>query len=375
MHVCLAANTIGYLPAGGHLWVYVNWALGLHALGCEVTWLEPVSERDSPEQTLQKVAALNARLAPYGLDDRLALCPPKGHTLHPEVREVCHDLAEASAADLLLSFRYPMPEEQVRQFRRSALVDIDPGILQIWLSRGEVRAAEHDVYFSTGETVGHPEARFPDCGLQWQYTPPVVAVDWWPVHPAAAGAAFTTVTHWWSDEWVTDEDGPYRNDKRSGFLPFLELPRATALPLELALGRSGSEADEIAALQGIGWRITNAHEVSATPRDYQQYIQDSLGEFSCVKPSCVRLQNAWVSDRTLCYLASGKPVVIQHTGPSRYLPDNEGFFRFHDFREAVACLEMAAADYQKHCRLARALAEEYFDAPKVVSAVLERAVT
>jgi len=88
----------------------------------------------------------------------------------------------------------------------------------------------------------------------------------------------------------------------------------------------------------------------------------------------VRLQNAWVSDRTLCYLASAKPAVVQHTGPSRFLPDAAGMFRFRDLLEAARCLEQVAADYERQCRLARALAEEYFDARKVVGRVLERAL-
>ena len=120
--------------------------------------------------------------------------------------------------------------------------------------------------------------------------------------------------------------------------------------------------------------MCDAYAVASTPWDYQRYIQDSRGEFSCVKPACVRLQNAWVSDRTLCYLASAKPAVVQHTGPSRFLPDAAGMFRFRDLLEAARCLEQVAADYERQCRLARALAEEYFDARKVVGRVLERAL-
>ena len=120
--------------------------------------------------------------------------------------------------------------------------------------------------------------------------------------------------------------------------------------------------------------MRDAEVVAFTPWDYQRYIQESRGEFSCAKPSCVRLQNAWVSDRTLCYLASGKPAVVQHTGPSRFLPDAAGLCRFRTLEEAVHCLETVAADYERHCRLARALAEELFDARKVVARVLERAL-
>jgi len=106
-------------------------------------------------------------------------------------------------------------------------------------------------------------------------------------------------------------------------------------------------------------------------REYASYIGQSLGEFSCAKPSCIRLQNAWLSDRTLCYLAAGKPAVVQHTGPSRFIPEAAGLFRFHDLPEAVSCLEGVMHDYENQCRLARALVEERFDARKVAAQLLQ----
>jgi hypothetical protein len=136
----------------------------------------------------------------------------------------------------------------------------------------------------------------------------------------------------------------------------------------------GSADPERSQLEANGWRVRDAHEVGATPWDYRRYIQQSLGEFSCAKPSCVRLQNAWISDRTLCYLASGKPAVVQHTGPSRFLPDAAGLFRFRGVEDAARCLENVMADYERQCRLARALAEEFFDARNVVKSVMERAL-
>jgi hypothetical protein len=176
------------------------------------------------------------------------------------------------------------------------------------------------------------------------------------------------------DDWMGDEENGYQNDKRTGFLPFLDLPRYTTQPLELALCLSADEEDEHTMLQQRGWRVQDSWKVTSTPQDYQRYIQSSLGEFSCVKPSCVRLQNAWISDRTLCYLASGKPAVVQNTGPSRFLPDRAGLFRFRDIKDAARCLERVMADYEQQCKAARALAEEHFDARKVIRRLLELAL-
>src|SRR5437867_10352945 len=127
-------------------------------------------------------------------------------------------------------------------------------------------------------------------------------------------------------------------------------------------------------LERKGWRLREAWDVTATPEAYRAYVQRSRGEFSCAKPAYVSLDTAWVSDRTLCYLASGKPAVVQHTGPSRWLPSGEGLFRFRNMDEAAGALAAAEADYDRHCRSARALVEEYCDGRRVVEHVLERAL-
>ena len=373
--VCLSAKSIFYPNSGGHLWVYLNWALGLRALGCRVIWMETVFPDFPTHEVRPYVDLLKRRLKRYGLAEWVALCSYTDEPLSREMVGECLDVEAAAEADLLLDLEYLVAPKLVGRFRRTALVDIDPGLMQVWMSKGWINLAPHDVYFTTGETVGKLGSRIPDAGLRWRYTPPCVALEWWPPCPAGEGAPFTTVSHWFEDEWVEDAGEFYQNDKRTGFLPFVGLPQHTSRTLELALCLSPREVDEQVALQKRGWRIRHSHDVSSTPWEYQNYIQSSLGEFSCVKPSCIRLQNAWVSDRTLCYLASGKPAVVEHTGPSRFLPDAAGLFRFRDMGEAVRCLETVAGDYERQSRLARALAEEYFDAQKVVGSVLERALT
>jgi hypothetical protein len=156
-------------------------------------------------------------------------------------------------------------------------------------------------------------------------------------------------------------------------MAFLDLPRLADHPLQLALDLKPQD-EQRRILEEKGWRVVDAHTVAATPWDYQRYIQSSLGEFSCAKPACLKLENAWVSDRTLCYLASAKPAVVQHTGPSRYLPDSAGLFRFRDLSQAARSIERVVAEYDRQRKLARALAEEYFDARKVVKLLLERAL-
>ena len=164
------------------------------------------------------------------------------------------------------------------------------------------------------------------------------------------------------------------NEKRAAFLDYADLPLRTSTPLELAVCLAPGDEEDSLLLEERGWKIRHAWTVSSEPEQYRAYIQQSRGEFSVVKPSCVWLGNAWISDRTLCYLASAKPAVVQHTGLSRFLPDSEGLCRFRSLEEAARALSVVESDYERHCRLARELAEEHFDAQKVVRSVLERAL-
>ncbi len=374
--VCLLVNTIEFPQGGGHFWVFLNWALGLQANGCRVLWMEPLPPHFGPRQLDDHLALLRSRLRPYGLDQGLALFAWSDDDPVGDVPEGVIDLAQAAeGSDLALNFAYNVPASVIGRFRRSAMIDIDPGLTQLWMAAGQMPIAAHTHYFTTGESVGS-NPRIPDCGLPWQYTPPCVSLQAWPVVAAAPGAAFTTVSQWYTSDWVDGPDGVYANSKRQGFMRFLDLPHATAQPLELALalGEGAYAERERRNLQQRGWRIRNAWEVASSPDDYRRYIQRSLGEFSCVKPSCVRLRNAWISDRTLCYLASGKPVVVRDTGASRFLPRRAGLLRFRTRREAASMLDEAAADYALHSRQARALAESHFDATQVTRRLLERAL-
>jgi len=372
--VCIApANTVAYPNGGGHLWVYLHWALALRALGCRVIWLEGVARDTTVEETNRSIATLRARLDRWGLADGLALCSLDDAPLSPGVAGPFLPLEAAAEADLLLNLWHSLPATVVRRFRRSALIDTDPGLLQIWMTTGTIRVAPHDHYFTIGETVGTSHAPFPDCGLRWLHTPPPIFLPEWPTTPASPAAPYTTVAHWWGGTFEFNGT-TFCNEKRVAFLEYLDLPTRTPVPLELAVCLAEYYEEYRRLMEPKGWKLREAWDVSSTPDAYRTYVQGSRGEFSCAKPAYATLQTAWVSDRTLCYLASGKPAVVQHTGPSRWLPNGEGLFRFRNMDEAVGALAAVAADYDRHCRAARALVEEHCDAPRVVTSVLERAL-
>jgi hypothetical protein len=362
---CLCADTIGFPQGGGHTWAYLNWAQGLKSTGFDVVWLEEVSSHVPLDRLQVLFGELRRRLEPFGFSKRIAILQRGIGCMADSLG--CIPFEEAAQADLLVNLKYSLEAQVVRRFHRSVLVDIDPGMLQIWMHSRQIEVAPHDVYFSIGETVGTSTALFPHAGVEWHYTPPPVALDSWPASPPGV-ETFRTVSTWWS-EWLVHDGLSYDNSKRAGFLPYFDLPRRTSQKLELALCLSEEEEDR-ADLEAHGWSVRRAEQVAGSPMTYQTYIQGAKGEFSCAKPSYVHLQTAWVSDRTVCFLASGKPAVVRHTGPSRFLPDREGLLRFEDPSEAGMLLEAVANDYESHTRNARALAEEWFDARRVIHRVL-----
>ena len=364
---------------GGHFWVYLQYAQGLRQLGCEVFWLERLRREKLRGDASAEIATFFRRMERYGLGGRAFLYETSESDGEAELRFLGVGPPEADAvfrrADLLLNFHYAIDPGLLARFRRTALVDIDPGLLQLWISDGQLDVPAHDLYLTIGETVGEPDARFPDCGLPWSHIRPPVCLEQWPYSYDPACRRFTTVTSWLGPDYVTKNGRLlYENTKRVAFLPFANLPARTSSKLELAayfkLRAGGTDAGDRDLLARNGWVVRHALEVAGTPDRYRTYIQASRGEFSCAKPSCINLQTAWVSDRTLCYLASGKPVVVQDTGPSSFLPSGEGMFRFSTIEDAAEALATIDADYERHCRAARAVAEAFFDARDVLSQVL-----
>jgi hypothetical protein len=369
LRIWLATSTLDY-PVDGYLWFFVNWAHGLRSAGCDLVWLENV-EPDWPEPlTVERAKQVKPLLDSVGVVAPFAVTGTLSEASLAALPFPVATFDHVSGDDVLLSLVVTLPSGVVDRFRRSALVEVDPGITQGWIRYGAYDLPDYGAYFTIGEGVP-PD----DAGYRWQHTFPCVALDLWPPAPPSGDAAFTTVTHWWPEgKWFFDGERLRPNGKRHGFLPYLDLPRQTRTQLELAMPLALDDwPEEHEDLRRRGWRLRDSAELAA-PGEYRRYIQGSLGEFSCAKPAYVELGTGWLSDRTVCYLASGKPAVVQHTGASRSLPDREGLLRFRDPQEALVCLEAATDRYEEQCRAARALAEELFDATKVASSVLERTV-
>jgi hypothetical protein len=367
------SNTLSYYQGGGYLWMFLNWALGFRRLGFNVIWADMVDANRPVDQKKNEVRELRARLAPHGLGDSIALIPKAGQTLAPELVRTALNENDAASSDLLFSFRYDFARDFIARFPHSCLFETDPGIIQMAVADKHFDLTGYQVYYSNSEGVVNKTHPFFECGLKWEFLPTGVCVEEWPVTAPPGGAPFTTITQWWMEsQYMRDLDGQwYRNDKREAFLPFLELPKLVPAPMELAVNLGG-EKEERTRLEQLGWRVREAHDISSTPADFKNYIQNSLGEWSCAKPSYTNQETVWVSDRSVCFLASGRPCVVQHTGPSATLPDNLGMLRFKTLEDAAEMIKSVAADYPTHSKAARELAETQFSVTRSIPKVLER---
>ena len=207
MKICIAPSRVLCCPTmGGHAWVYSNWTLGLQANGCDVVWIErfkpDVTISDARRQLyslrkcLDAIVEIDAPIALLLTDDQR----DRLRELKADFERLTVPLADVIAeTDVLLNFYYELEPELLARFRKTVLVDIDPGLLQQWISQRQLNVARHDWYFTIGETVGKPDSGIPDCGLRWHYTPPVVHLDSWPVTGADEAAPYTTVSTWWAD--------------------------------------------------------------------------------------------------------------------------------------------------------------------------------
>jgi hypothetical protein len=401
------SNVVGFPEGGGHFWVYMQYVQGLLEIGCEVYWLERFHTSNDHDRDSFALSNFFKRITQYGLENKAILYTLESSGEMPTTSVEYIGIPKSKAeeafrrADFLLNFYYAIDPFILSRFRRTALVDIDPGLIQFWISHRQIIVDPHDLYLTIGETVGASTAKFPDCDLPWIRIRPPVSLEFWPYKFNPESKLFTTISSWWGGggldgEWVSDgKDIVFENNKRVTFLDFVELPRLTNQEIELALNlgegepkveskKGGkeevsperqftdyiSDAEDRKILEEYGWQITHPYEVAGSPEMYQHYIQKSRGEYSCAKPSCMYFQNAWISDRTLCYLASGKPVIVQNTGPSSFLPNGEGMFRFSTLAEAVDAFESINKNYEKHCIAAREIAETYFDAKQNLEIIL-----
>ena len=365
----LVSGAIANKPlSGGETWVRISWVRGLRQLGHDVCFVEQIEGAEAVN--VETFRAATAALAP---DCPIALLADGRSEIGLTLGEVTEWAREA---DLLVNVSGHLEIEAIKQGpRRRAYVDVDPGFTQIWAEEGAAaRLEDHDTYFTVGERIGTTGCSIPTAGREWLPLPPPVTLGDWPVLPVPDGARFTTVATWRSPLGTLAHDDVEFAGKHHQWRRLIALPRRSPQRFEIALRiDAADEADEI-ALEANGWHLVDPTEVAGDPLAFRSYVQGSAAEFSVAHPVYVDTASGWVSDRTVRYLASGRPALVQDTGIGARYPVGEGLLIFRTLDEAVAGAEAIAADYGAHARAARALAEAHFDSDLVLGRFLEAAL-
>jgi hypothetical protein len=377
---------MGSCPIAGVIWQHIHYLVGLQRLGHDVYYIEDSARLPYNPETFEVsnefdyAAHLLDRLSrEFQFRNHWAFCArylPKNPTVGLPLKKIRQLYRDADAIlnicgaqefndDLLISDRI-------------LYVESDPGVEQIKIDKG-VRSTinylrRHRALFTFGENLGKKTFPVPTHGFNWLATRQPVVTDLWKTDRVPPrSAVFTSVANWSTSglkdiSWRGDK---YLWSKSREFLRFISAPKKSGETFELATNIE--DANTCAKFSRNGWRLHCPLQLSVDYWLYRDYIRRSKGEFTVAKDQYIRLRTGWFSDRSACYLAAGRPVIIQETGFTRNYGSKAGLLSFQSLDEIVEAVKIINADYRKHSRAARALAREFFEAKKVLKSILDRA--
>jgi hypothetical protein len=374
---------LGQYAFGGVTWDYIQYLLGFRDLGHDVWYLEdsgswpydPVGQTISADCSYN-VAYLRGMMDAFGFGDRWIYRNGADGKFHGAGEKAARDLIQngdlllnVSSAGWLRDYQFGVKHQM--------FIDGDPmfcqaGLLDSKHAEYAARVRAHDSHFTFGLNLGGPGCLAPDTGIRWKKTVQPVALDQWPFQKEEPVDRFTTVMNWSSYasiEW----EGKFYGQKDVEFEKFKSLPARTPQRLEMAMGMGIGGKRPTEELRSLGWIIHEAGDLLPDHPSYREFLRTSKAEWSVAKNGYVAARTGWFSCRTACYLALGRPAVVQETGWSDYLPAGDGLLAFSTLEEAVDAIADINDHYAEHQAAARALAEQFFEAKKVCADLLAQA--
>lgn len=355
------ANKAG---SGGEAWVRMSWVRGLEQLGFTVRFVEQI---EAP--TADAIAWFEQTIAAFGLSGRATLVTttPDGDVESLVGAPDLFDVAADAAALVNISGHVRLPQV-LRAVRTRAYVDIDPGFTQIWAEQGtgDLGLTHHDVHFTIGEHIGTAACPIPTNGLRWRHVRQPVVLDDWEVAPLVPTRGFTTVANWRGPYGPIEWEGRRFGVKAHEFRRVLELPARVDAEFEVALAIHPADASDRDALVANGWSLLDPAAVASDAGQFRDYVHSSTAEFSVAQGVYADTNSGWFSDRTIRYLASGRPALVQETGFSDVLPVGDGLVAFRDLDSAADGARRILADIDGHSRAARQIAATCFAADVVL---------
>jgi hypothetical protein len=369
---------VGQMPLAGIAWQAMHYLLGFERLGYDVWYVEDGGANPYDPRVASvsmecgyNIAFLQRAMESYGLGGRWAYWDAINDVWHGLSRQRVHRLYAEADGLINLCGATRLREEHLACPVR-IMIDTDPVYEQIKYAKSD-RAAHayldaHTHFFTYGENLGAADCPVPLSGIAWRPTRPPVLPALWP-EPDDAPRCFSTVATWENKGKNIEFAGSrYVWSKHENFLRFLDLPRRRPRTC-FALALDPPDIGVRNAIAAAGWSLVDPGPISAGMARYRDFIAGSRGEFTVAKDIYVRPNSGWFSDRSVCYLAAGRPVVTMRTGFGKFYPVGRGLFEYSTAEEAVTAIDMIDADYPAHSRAARALACEHFAAERVLGAL------
>ena len=379
--IVVGGFAIGF-PLGGQVWSMLHWVLGLARLGHDVVFVEDSADWAQPfnpvigdydvDSTYGR-ELLDRLFRARGLGGRWAYYSQFEDRLYGLERDALERFCAEADAFINISAVIPLRETWLRPAVR-IVVDTDPVFTQFKIERDPWARdyyGAHDVAFTYGCNIPGGVTGVPLAGIDWHPLLPPVVLDEWQPRPGD-GSGFTTIGSWNSkdrDIEVNGETLSWRKCLR--YETILDLPaQLPGIPLDLTMNGLHADGPRFAA---HGWVTRDAVALSSDIEGYRAYIGNSTGEFTMAKEQNTRLKSGWFSDRSACYLAAGRPVVVEDTGFDAFLPVGRGLVQFTRPDQIGPAIASVVADYPKHRQAARRIAEDHFDAAKVLGGLLRQA--
>ncbi len=381
MKTIIIAGSLAQKPRqGGHTWVFLQYLLGFKRLGWEVLfldWLEPEMCMDGVGQQATVETSVNLSyfldvVQRFGLADSFAVFYNRGERVIGLSRRQVLERAR-NAVFLLNVMGYCNDQEVLEAVPRRVFLDIDPGFGQMWHALGLADLFQgHDDFVTIGENIGQPGCTIPTCGLQWITTRQPVVLDYWRPEFDVSIGSFSSIGSWRGPNAPIEYQGRTYGLRVHEFRTFASLPHVTGQSFQIALDIHQAEVNDLELLRANEWSLVNPVAVAGDPWAYQGYIRSSKAEFMVAKNMYVQTGSGWFSDRSICYLASGRPVLAQDTGIKHLYPTGQGLLTFSTLDEAVAGVAEITWNYTRHALAARALAEASFDSDNILTSLLSK---
>lgn len=368
-----------WYPLAGVTYQFLHYLIGLRRLGYDVYYLEDIMNwvysphiNEFTDDASRNIEFAREALERYGFGRRWAYHRPDGSWAGMTQQQVSELLHRADAL-LNVTGGHRLRDEHMVVPRR-LYVESDPFAMQVRVAKGEEETIRyldaHTHHFTFGENIGHPDCTVPLGRYDWLPTRQPVDLDTWRT-TEPGGDTYTTITTWHNKgegiEWQGDR---YHWTKDIEFRKFIDLPRRRRIRIELAASVERPVRDY---LLEHGWRNVESIPISLDMDRYRQYIQQSRAEFTVARDQYNRPRTGWSSDRSVCYLAAGRPVITQETGFSNHIPVGAGLFAYSTMDDILAAVDAIESDYPRHCQAARDIAAEYFSTDIILRSLMARA--